>query len=234
MTETETAPSTQSLTTIRRYPVKAMGGESLASVEVDERGLVGDRWYAVVDADGRLACGKDTRRFKRYDEVFGFAAATSDRGVWVSGSGASWLVGDPALDAELSRSLGAPVAVRPEAETMHFDDSPVSVVGTATLAWVRDELGLDGDSRRIRVNLVVETPEPFEEESWSTDLTIGSTAFRPVKRITRCRTVDLAQDGVPTVQPLLKALGATRDLQLGIYLDVVTPGRLAVGDRVEL
>lgn len=221
-----------SVVSIRRFPVKAMGGESIPSVEVDARGLVGDRWYAVVDAEGRLACGKDTRRFKRYDEVFGFAAATSDPGVRVFAAGGSWLVGDPGLDAELSRALGAPVAVRPEAATMHFDDSPVSVVGTATLAWVRDELGLDGDPRRIRVNLVVETSEPFEEESWTADLTIGSTGFRPVKRITRCRTVDLAQDGVPTVQPLLKALGATRDLQLGVYLDVVTPGRLAVGDQL--
>ena len=43
---------------IRRYPVKSMAGESLPTVEVDARGLVGDRWYAVVDGDGKLSSGK--------------------------------------------------------------------------------------------------------------------------------------------------------------------------------
>ena len=37
---------------LRRHPVKAMAGEVLDSVAVDDRGLVGDRWYAVVDDDG--------------------------------------------------------------------------------------------------------------------------------------------------------------------------------------
>ena len=220
------------LVSIRRYPVKAMGGEDLQHADLDARGLVGDRWFAVADAEGRFACGKDTRRFKRYDEVFAFAAATTDEGVRVSGLDAAWLVGDPALDQTLSVAMGTPVGVKPEAESPHFDDSAVSVVGTATLAWVRDELGLDADPRRIRVNLVVDTDEPFVEETWSSELSIGSAVFRPVKRITRCRTIDLAQDGVPTQQPLLKALGARRDLKLGVYLDVVTPGRLAVGDVV--
>ena len=34
---------------IRRYPVKSMGGESLSEAALDERGLVGDRWFAVCD-----------------------------------------------------------------------------------------------------------------------------------------------------------------------------------------
>jgi uncharacterized protein YcbX len=50
---------------IRRYPVKAMGGESLDSVQVEARGVLGDRRYAVVDGDGKLASGKHSRRFRR-------------------------------------------------------------------------------------------------------------------------------------------------------------------------
>ena len=38
---------------LRRYPVKAMAGESLESVVVDGRGLDGDRWFAVWDEDGQ-------------------------------------------------------------------------------------------------------------------------------------------------------------------------------------
>ena len=72
---------------IRRYPVKAMGGESLPWAVVEARGLVGDRAYAVVDADGKLATGKHSRRFRRRDEVFEFASRTTPEGVRVSGRG---------------------------------------------------------------------------------------------------------------------------------------------------
>ncbi|MEU1107147.1 MOSC N-terminal beta barrel domain-containing protein [Streptomyces tibetensis] len=50
---------------IWRYPIKSTGGERLASVDVDERGLLGDRLYAVRDAQGRFGSGKNTRRFRR-------------------------------------------------------------------------------------------------------------------------------------------------------------------------
>ena len=65
---------------IRRYPVKSMGGEALERVELDARGLVGDRAYAVVDGDGKLSSGKDSRRFRRRDQVFSYAA--DDGGRW--------------------------------------------------------------------------------------------------------------------------------------------------------
>jgi uncharacterized protein YcbX len=47
-----------------RYPVKSMGGEELTSSEVNERGLLGDRAYAVVDsADGKAATAKNPRKW---------------------------------------------------------------------------------------------------------------------------------------------------------------------------
>src|SRR5690242_5898679 len=93
---------------IRRYPVKAMGGESLEEAAVDLRGLAGDRWYAVVDGDGKLATGKSSRRFRRRDQVFEFGSRTTPDGVTVSGRGATWSVGDPGLDAALSDAMGDP------------------------------------------------------------------------------------------------------------------------------
>jgi hypothetical protein len=55
-----------------------------------------------------------------------------------------------------------------------------------------------------------------------------------VERIERCRTIDLAQDGVATTTRWLKALGGSRELCVGVYADVVTPGSVAVGDPVEV
>ena len=73
------------------------------------RGLVGDRRYAVVDGDGKLSSGKDSRRFRRRDQVFSYSAGTSADGrVEVRLNGSTWVVGDDDLDAELSRAFGDP------------------------------------------------------------------------------------------------------------------------------
>ncbi len=219
---------------IRRYPVKSMGGEALDRADVDARGVVGDRAFAVVDSDGRFATGKDSRRFRRRDAVFEYAATTSSDGaVRVVRDAASWSVGSDALDAELSQRCGDPVRVLPEREVSHFDAGSVSLVGSATLGWCDRELGVDADHRRLRPNLLLETAEPFEEESWvGRDSEIGGVLLRVVERVERCRTINLAQDGVLRTTPWLTALGASRDLCVAVYADVGRPGVVAVGDVV--
>jgi uncharacterized protein YcbX len=220
---------------IRRYPVKSMGGESVESVDVDSRGLVGDRWFAVVDAEGKLGSGKNSRRFRRFDEIFEHSAAMADGGVRVVGPTGSWMVGDPELDRVLSEQLAAEVRILPEADTPHQDAGQVSLVGTASLDWCREHLGVDGDRRRIRPNLVVRTTEPFVEEGWGgATIQVGGVELRVVDRIERCRMVDIAQEGLAEQPGWLKALGRERDLCLGIYADVTTPGGVALGDHVDV
>lgn len=222
------------LRAIHRHPVKAMGGEPLDVVEVDRRGLVGDRGWAAVDADGKFATGKNSRRFRRYDEIFDYRAVISASGVIVSGHGGSWRAGSAGLDAELTERLGAPITLQPEGETPIFDAGPVSLVGTATLAWCREHAGVDADHRRLRANLLIETDEPFVEESWvGCDVVIGDVHLRVTQRITRCRMIDLAQNGLTATTPWLKTL-EPRDLQLAMYADVVTPGLLSVGQQVRV
>ncbi len=105
---------------LRRYPVKSMGGEALEVAGLDARGVVGDRWYAVEDDQGRFASGKDTRRFRRRDAVFGYAAHTPPDGPVVVTRGESrWRVGDPRLDHQLSDDTGAAVRLKPEADVPH-------------------------------------------------------------------------------------------------------------------
>lgn len=56
-----------------RYPVKSMMGEELSAAEVTERGLVGDRQFAVVDAStGKVAGAKNPRKWGNF---FDFRAA---------------------------------------------------------------------------------------------------------------------------------------------------------------
>lgn len=222
------------LSEIRRYPVKAMGGEALDSVDVEQRGLVGDRAYAVVDGDGKVATGKSSRRFRRRDEVFDFAALTTPDGVRVRGRGGEWAAPGQALDRAMTEAMGADVRVLPETTTPFFDAGPVSLIGTASLRWCALHLGVDADRRRLRPNLVVETDEPFVEEAWTGVVDVGGVRLATVERIERCRMVDIAQEGLPRDGRWLKALTVTREMSLGVYLDVAAPGSLRVGDALRL
>jgi hypothetical protein len=62
-----------SVVALWRYPVKSMMGEELNAAEVTERGLVGDRRFAVVDAStGKVAGAKNPRKWGSF---FDFQAA---------------------------------------------------------------------------------------------------------------------------------------------------------------
>ncbi len=206
-------------------------------VEVDERGLVGDRAWAVYDADGRLASGKNTRRFRRMDPVFGVAARTVGDAVElvfpVAGR-TPWrgVRGGPGALGPLRRGGRA----GPEADVPHQDAGQVSVVGTATLRELAalSGLGEPVDPRHLRTNLVVETDEPFVEESWlGKELTVGgvrlvrssgsSAAAWSTSSRWACQHRGAAQGRRRAPRPVcghLRGRGGS--------------GRLAVGDRLEV
>ena len=61
-----------SVVSLWRYPVKSMMGEELNAAEVTERGLLGDRAYALVDgSDGKAATAKNPRK---WPHLFDFRA----------------------------------------------------------------------------------------------------------------------------------------------------------------
>jgi len=61
-----------SVVSLWRYPVKSMMGEELNATEVTERGLLGDRAYALVDSsDGKAASAKNPRK---WPHLFDFRA----------------------------------------------------------------------------------------------------------------------------------------------------------------
>lgn len=220
---------------LRRYPVKSMGGEALERAVFDRRGLAGDRWYAVEDEDGHLASGKNTRRFRRRDAVFDYRARTDGGTVVVTGADGEWAAEDPALAAALSARMGLPVRVRSESVVPHQDRGAVSLVGTATLDWCRRRWGLDADPRRLRVNVVLSTSVPFAEEEWvGRRLALGGAELAVVERAPRCRMVDIDQDGASARGGWLTPLAAEREMCIAVYADVVTGGAVALGDAADV
>jgi uncharacterized protein YcbX len=65
-----------SVVALWRYPVKSMMGEELNSSEVTDRGLLGDRQFAVVDrSTGKVGGAKNP---KKWGNFFGFRAAYAE------------------------------------------------------------------------------------------------------------------------------------------------------------
>ena len=55
-----------SVVSLWRYPVKSMMGEELNASEVTDRGLLGDRAYALVDpSNGKVASAKNPRKWPK-------------------------------------------------------------------------------------------------------------------------------------------------------------------------
>ena len=52
------------VTALRRYPVKSMQGESTGSASITMRGVLGDRFFALVDVEtGMVASAKNPRKW---------------------------------------------------------------------------------------------------------------------------------------------------------------------------
>lgn len=222
-----------------RYPVKSMLGERCAAVDVNARGVDGDRRYAVRTAAGKFGSGKSTRRFQYVPGLFGFRAIYRDDVPEVTfPNGQILRADDPAIHTALSTNLGQPVMLAREGAISHFDAGPVHLLTTATLAWVHAHLPDSAvDVRRFRPNLVVAVlgTTPVEHAWCGRTLAIGDTMRLRISIPTeRCVMVTFAQAELPKDPQVLRWITQAAGAQLGVYADVVVPGRVRRGDRVQL
>jgi uncharacterized protein YcbX len=104
------------VTGLWRYPVKSMGGEELDASQVTERGLVGDRAYALIDAETKKVVSAKNPR--KWPNMFEFRA-TLINSPQPPGSlpparitfpeGTSATTNDPGIEHLLSERIGRPV-----------------------------------------------------------------------------------------------------------------------------
>lgn len=118
-----------------RYPVKSMQGEELHGAAITERGIVGDRAYAILDREtGHVASAKHPRKWSR---LFACRAAYTEPPrpgaalppVWIALPDGEVVRSDQAnVDRVLSHALGREVALirdAPAAPTREADRTPV-------------------------------------------------------------------------------------------------------------
>jgi uncharacterized protein YcbX len=230
--------SSMKLVEIRRYPIKSLLGEQLVTAEVDQRGLLGDRLWAVRDADGKVGSGKNTRRFRRMPRLFTLRGQGGDPVPVVElPDGRRFAADEPAGHEAVSGVLGRRVTIEREAEVMHHDEGPVSLISTAALRRLHDLVGEPVDPVRFRANLLVDVPgSDFPEDGWlGRAVRIGSdVVLRPRKRLTRCVMIDLPQEGAPEHGHLLRIVAEHHDMTFGVWATVERPGRIELQDAVEL
>src|SRR6266542_736676 len=114
-----------------RYPVKSMMGEELNAAEVTDRGLRGDRVYALVDrADGKVATAKNPRKWPhlfdfRANLIEGAAAGSQAASIRVTLPDGTMITSEQAsCDQILSRALAREVTLESVA---HGDEQTKSV-----------------------------------------------------------------------------------------------------------
>jgi hypothetical protein len=93
------------------------------------------------------------------------------------------------------------------------------------------------DGRRFRTNILVEAEaRGFAEEAWqSHDIAIGpDVRLRVMGRTERCVMVNFAQDELPADARILRAIARVNAACLGVYAEVLAPGAIRTGDRIEL
>lgn len=114
-----------SVVALWRYPVKSMMGEELNATDITGRGLLGDRAYALIDAEtGKVVSAKDPRRWgKMFAFRSAFVAPPRDPGALppvriTLPDGEPVTTDQPDVDRRLSDAVGRPVrlaASAPEA-----------------------------------------------------------------------------------------------------------------------
>ena len=217
-----------------RYPVKSLLGEQMDEAEVEERGLVGDRRYAVTDGGGKLGSGKATDRFRRLDGLFELRARyEEERPVVTLPDGRELAGGDAELDAFLSERYGADLRVARESTVAHHDAAPLHLLTTSSLEWLAHELpGSQIDRRRFRPNVLLGgAGAGLVEDNWvGRRFALGSAVIRVVARTERCVMTTNPQSELPKDPGVLRAVTKLNDACLGVLADVEQAGVVRVGE----
>ena len=226
---------TATVATLWRYPVKSMLGEPCDQLELNARGVRGDRQFAVRSADGKFGSGKNSRRFRHIEGLFTFRAQLA--GDWPEitfPDGRRLRADDPTIDSALSAVLGTPVTLAREGDVSHFDASPIHLVSTASLQWLQSRLPQSRvDERRFRPNITVRCDE--RELSWlGRTLLIGGVELRVTAPTGRCVMTTSAQGDLPFDPKILRCIAQEAGEDFGVYAEVLQAGRVARGDPVTL
>lgn len=226
-----------------RYPVKSMGGESVRRLVLGPHGAPGDRGWALmgegIRAVGPWGSGKQLDQLIKAQAAFEGEPESHEppHALIRLPDGQLLTTSDPAIEDKLSLWLGRPVTLHRTLSGEHFDDKPVHVVTTATLATLKKaNASCDWDPRRFRPNLLLDLEAAgYPEQAWvGRKLRAGSVLLRVVKPTKRCVMTTQAQGDLPEDLDILKTAAQVADARVGVYAVVEQEGAVSVGDEASI
>ena len=153
-----------------------------------------------------------------------------------------WVVG---WDEVFSEVAGQPVRLV-RGDTGAFDVAGLTLIGAASTAALSGSDAPDAvDPRRFRMNVEFAGGDPLVEDSWDgCELILGDAVVRVGGPVKRCAATTRNPDTGEIDLQTLKLIGGLKGRQehapwgpgfyLGVYAEVLVPGRVAVGDPVTL
>jgi uncharacterized protein len=120
-------------------------------------------------------------------------------------------------------------------------DAGVSIVSSESIADLAHTGGVEAlDSRRFRMLFEIDGVDPYAEDTWiGREVRIGDAVVYPAGNVGRCvvttfdpNTGQRDFDTLGVLATYRKDIETTEPLPLGVVGDVVTPGRVRVGDTV--
>lgn len=250
-----------SIGSIFTSPVKSLALNQVESVSVGNSGIVEDRRFYLVDAEGRLVT---QRQHGRLALVRAGYSAESDE-LTLQFPDGRLINGPTELGDEISakvhwREVAGREVTGPWNEALSsycgstmrlvktgnpgecFDEYPVSVLSQASLDHLSSRIngGPQFEGRRFRPNFLLDGCSPHEEDSWlggvvriGPDLRVKMVAPDPRCAITTLDPETGERDfDVPRL--ILSYRPSDRSPYFGVYGTVETTGTVSVGDAVEL
>ena len=246
---------------LRIAPVKGLALLDREMVEIGPEGVPDDRRFVLIGPDGQHRSGlthgplvrivpdydaaaeRLTLRFPDGRAIVGDARGEGDLFTmpWPYGGGPVQVRHVPAFDEALSDYVGIPMRLARTLPGQRPASAHVTILSVASIEALERRAGLPEaiDDRRFRMLVTIDGVAPFAEDAWvGREVAVGTAVVRVDIEAARCATT--TRDPVTGLRDLdmLRILADVRGVtprqtvDLGIYCDVVRPGRVAVGDEV--
>ncbi len=242
---------------IYRYPVKGLNAEALETVDlVPGQAIPWDRAFALAQGDAKFdpaaprflpksnfMCLLKNARIAglraAFDPHDGLLSIRAPDGSEIVGSPSSQQ-GRTALGVFLRNFLATEArgdAIFHYVPGHVFGDNRqpvISLISMSSLERLEKDIGAERDRMRFRGNLYVSGGAPWAEFDWiGQHLSIGTATFRVVKRIRRCNATQVNPvTAERDADPVRELLQTYNHADLGVYMEVLEGGRIAVGDAL--
>lgn len=168
---------------IHRFPVKSMQGDTVASVALDENGIVGDRTWALRDTEtGKLVSAKRPRLWRAMLDCA--ASGTGDDVVVTLPSGDSYGITDAGLPLALEAVFGRSVAIEAATGPMQgtYESDWPEIDGISLAGEIEFPTNITGEGTSfidVGILHLLTTTSMASLASANADLTVDHRRFRP-------------------------------------------------------